>query len=89
MFRVGDVVRIRSDLKVYNDNDTMVSVIPPMLEYAGTYAMITSATYKDWLPRPCYVYKLDNSHWSWTDEMLDHPVEHNAESLYKIWEEDR
>ena len=89
MFHIGDVVRVRDDLKAYNDNNTTgVRVVPAMFEYAGTYAMITNARYKDWFPKPYWVYQLDNSQWSWTDEMLDHPVEHDAEILYKIWESD-
>lgn len=82
MFRVGDVVRIRSDLRVGYD-----SVIDSMLKYAGEYATIVSVKFRSRTVNSYYVYKLDidNAYWSWLDGALESPTEHSAEDLYEIW----
>src|SRR5574344_950579 len=71
-FKVGDKVRIRKDLNLYNDYDNC-GTVSEMLEYKGDIATIM----KVFELSNCYKINIDNQQWLWTDEMFE-PVEENT-----------
>src|SRR5574344_1431094 len=68
-FKVGDKVRIRKDLNLYNNYDNC-GAVSEMLEYKGDIATIL----KVFELSNCYKINIDNQQWHWTDKMFE-PVE--------------
>lgn len=71
MKKVGDIVKIRSDLvegKIYNMTDDPVicdEVTPSMMKYCGMNATITNIFFGE------YEIDLDGGNWCWTDTMFE------------------
>lgn len=60
MFKVGDKVRIISDLNIDMDN-----IVKEMMEYAGKETTVNKISYGT------YELEIDNGEWEWSDEMLE------------------
>ena len=67
-FKVGDKVRVKEDLNLYND------AVSEMLKYKGDIATIM----KVFESNNCYKINIDNFGWLWTDEMFE-PVEEDED----------
>lgn len=78
-YKVGDVVRIRSDLSTRQNYDP-VGINDAMCLYKGCEAIITSVE--------SHFYKLDIDMqvWYWIDSMFEEVIPHDPNSLYNIWE---
>lgn len=70
-FKVGDVVRVKSDLKEQDYGD--LDVVSKMLEFKGKIVYISKVfdEYNE------YQIKEDGEKWSWNDEMLEPVNEYN------------
>src|SRR5574344_2585046 len=79
-FKVGDKVRIRKDLNLYNDYDKC-GAVSEMLEYKGDIATILKVSELS----NCYKINIDNQQWHWTDEMFE-PVEDTIEYQNKKYD---
>ena len=78
-YKVGDKVRVRSDLK----NDVSYGsqcTVEEMMDYKGNVVTISE------VGQTCYQIEGDEEGWSWTDEMLEGLVEEEltAEEAIKI-----
>ena len=62
IYNVGDIVRIRPDLKV-GENELGVYINQDMVKMAGKTARITSPV----LPIPPFTYKISGSCYNWTE----------------------
>lgn len=75
-YKVGDVVRVRYDLKqgaVYggdSDCHPMLWVEPEMLHFAGKNVMIELILQSDLFPDK-FMYRVAGSDWNWTDDMFE------------------
>ena len=83
-YKVGDVVRLRSDLSL-TGNYHPVGINSIMLNYAEEVATVVSVD-------PGYVtdvYKLDidNRTWDWIDKMIEgYVIPHDSNNLYNLWD---
>ncbi len=64
-FRVGDKVRIRTDLREGNEYHKIEPIIPDMIQYAGIEATITRDM-KD----ETYELDCDKGEWHWPEKAL-------------------
>lgn len=69
-YKVGDKVRVRSDLKEWetyrNKNNAMTDIVTEsMLNFAGKVVTI------DEINNDKYIIREDHEHWCWTDEMFE------------------
>jgi len=64
--KVGDKVKIKSDLKVGYDYEGS-ELVEEMVQYLGKEAIIAEVLHTDWE----YGLDIDDNEWSWTTEMLE------------------
>jgi len=80
--KIGDKVRIKSDLKVGNDYDD-AEFTEEMVKYLGKSATIIEVIYDDWQ----YGLDIDNNFFAFTNDMLDLVVSKDKplKVKYKNW----
>lgn len=88
MYQVGDKVRIREDLCYDSAKYYPVGINFLMVELAGQEAEITevmSSRGRLDPDVPQYLINADRGENVWIDTMLELPVTHDGEDLYKVW----
>lgn len=77
-FKVGDKVRVRSDLTVgWYGADTVEN---GMLKYKGKEFTVIDA----WETFRGIKYRLSGNGWNWTDEMLEDPRDHLKDFIKRL-----
>lgn len=71
MYKIGDKVKIRTDLEIYKSYSNGYSFIPEMDTYRGKIATITNISPNS------YLIDLDNEAWAWVDDMFETKYSYN------------